>query len=231
METYIGSMSVLREMSSRLVAAKKATIEPCLPSPAKVPPSGPGWLHEIKHDGYRMIARRDGGGIRLFTRNGHDWSARYPLIVEAMNTLRCKSVVIDGEAVVCNGDGLAEFKGLVRRKDDARAFLYAFDLLQLDDEDLRRQPIEVRKAALARLLRKAGPGLRLVEHIEIDDAATVYAHACALGCEGIVSKRLGSRYVSGRTREWVKVKNPASAAVRREKEEDWGRKRKAPPRR
>src|SRR5213078_788774 len=82
-------------------------IEPCLPSPADRPPSGSDWIHEIKHDGYRLMARRDPISIRLLTRNGHDWSPRYPLIVEAVNALKVRSCLIDGEAVICDKNGLA----------------------------------------------------------------------------------------------------------------------------
>ena len=96
----------------------------------------------------------------------------------------------------------------------------AFDLLELDGQDLRPEPLETRKATLASLLRSCGPGLRLVEHLE-HGGDVVYRHACRLGCEGIVSKRLGSPYVSGRTRHWLKFKNPAAPAVKREVEEDW----------
>ena len=103
------------------------------------------------------------------------------------------------------------------------AFLYAFDLLELDGTDLRREPIEVRKATLASILRKSRPGVRLNEHLEHDCGLTVFQHACQLGCEGIVSKRLGSRYRSGRSPDWLKFKNPEAPAVRREAEEDWGR--------
>ena len=99
---YLVAMSVqLREMRRRLDAAKASSIEFCQPSVVTVPPNGPGWLHEIKHDGFRLAVRRDAGGIRLITRNGHDWSSRYPSIVSAANALRCKSCVIDGEVVVC----------------------------------------------------------------------------------------------------------------------------------
>src|SRR5262249_57411115 len=111
----------------------------------------------------------------------------------------------------------------LRRKHEARvAFLYAFDLLELDGVDLRREPIETRKATLASLLRSCGLGLRLVEHLA-HGGDVVYRHACKLGCEGILSKRLGSPYVSGRTRQWLKFKNPAAPAVKREAEEGWGR--------
>ena len=103
------------------------------------------------------------------------------------------------------------------------AFLYAFDLLELDGADLRREPIEVRKTTLASILRKSRPGLHLNEHFEHPEGGVVFQHACALGCEGIVSKRLGSRYRSGRSPDWLKFKNPAAPAVWREAEEDWGR--------
>jgi hypothetical protein len=85
-------------------------IEPCLPSPADKPPSGPDWVHEIKHGGYRLMARRDPFGIRLLTRNGHDWAPRYPLVVEAVNMLKVRSCLIEGEAVACDERGLAVFE-------------------------------------------------------------------------------------------------------------------------
>ena len=143
-------------------------IEPCLPSPADRPPSGSNWIHEIKHDGYRLMARRDPVGIRLITRRGNDWSDRFPLVVEAVNHLKVRSCLIDGEVVCCDERGLARFDVLRRRRNEADAFLYAFDLLELDGTDLRREPIEVRKATLASILRKSRPGLRLNEHLEHD---------------------------------------------------------------
>ena len=94
---------------------------------------------------------------------------------------------------------------------------------RLDGEDLRREPFETRKATLASLLRKGKPGVRLNEHIAHPNGAAVFHHACKLGAEGIVSKRLGSRYRSGRSPDWLKFKNPEAPAVRREAEEDWGR--------
>jgi bifunctional non-homologous end joining protein LigD len=199
-------------------------IEPCLPSPADRPPSGSNWIHEIKHDGYRLMARRDPVGIRLLTRRGNDWSARYPLVVEAVNHLMVRSCLIDGEVVCCDDRGLAIFSTLRRRRNEPDAFLYAFDLLELDGLDMRREPIETRKATLASLLRKGKPGVRLNEHIAHPNGAAVFQHACKLGAEGIVSKRLGSRYRSGRSPDWLKFKNPEAPAVRREAEEDWGRR-------
>jgi bifunctional non-homologous end joining protein LigD len=143
---------------------KSGFIEPCLPSPADKPPSGANWIHEIKHDGYRLMARRDPVGIRLLTRRGNDWSNRFPLVVEAVNHLKVRSCLIDGEVVCCDERGLATFQLLRHRRNESRAFLYAFDLLELNGSDLRREPIEVRKATLASILRKAKVGVRLNEH-------------------------------------------------------------------
>jgi bifunctional non-homologous end joining protein LigD len=106
--------------------------------------------------------------------------------------------------------------------NDRRVFLYAFDLIELDGDDLRREPIERRKTALAKLLRHAKGGLLLNEHIE-EPGDVLFRHACKLGLEGIVSKRLGSPYRSGRSRHWIKSKNPAAPAVKCETEEDWSR--------
>jgi ATP-dependent DNA ligase len=164
--------------------------------PAERPPTGPGWIHEIKHDGFRMMVRRDAAGVRLLTRNGLDRSARFPLIFEAAGALQVRSFLLDGEAVACNGDGMPVFDRLRYRRHDGRVFLYAFDLLELNGQDLRREPIEIRKRQLATLLRAARVGLQLNEHIS-EPGDVVFRHACKMGLEGIVSKRLGSRYRSG----------------------------------
>jgi bifunctional non-homologous end joining protein LigD len=169
---------------------RSSFIEPCLPSTADQPPSGPEWIHEIKHDGYRLMARRDSAGIRLITRRGNDWSARFPLVVEAVNHLKVQSCLIDGGAVCCDERGLARFDLLRRRRNEAMAFLYAFDLLELDGQDLRREPLEVRKARLASILRKARHGVRLNAHLEHDCGLTVFQHACKMGLEGIAWVRL-----------------------------------------
>ena len=108
------------------------------------------------------------------------------------------------------------------RQPKTEAVLFAFDLLELGGKDLRRVPLEERKGELAKLLRKAAWALQLNEHIA-ESGNVVFHHACRLGFEGIVSKRLGSPYRSGRSRDWIKSKNPAAPAVKREAEEDWGR--------
>jgi ATP-dependent DNA ligase len=210
-------------MSLRERAAPRlGIIEPCLPSPAKAPPSGPGWLHEIKHDGFRILARKDSAGVRLITRAGNDFSSRFPFIAMAVAKLPVRSCLIDGEAIVCDESGLAVFELIRRHGALASAVLCAFDLLELDGEDLRREPIEKRKALLAKLLRVSHVSIVLNEYFE-EDGEIVFREACKLGCEGIVSKRLGSMYRRGRSPHWIKVKNPKAPAVKREAEEDWGR--------
>jgi bifunctional non-homologous end joining protein LigD len=119
--------------------------------------------------------------------------------------------------VCCDERGVAVFDVLRHRGNDASAFLYAFDLLELDGIDIRQEPLETRKATLARMLRNSLPGVRLNHHIAHKNGAAVLQHACKIGAEGIVSKRLGSKYQSGRSSDWLKFKNPEAPAVRREK--------------
>jgi bifunctional non-homologous end joining protein LigD len=194
-------------------------IEPCLPTCAKAPPSGPEWIHEIKHDGFRIMACRDGAGVHPLARKGNDFTPRFPQIAAAVAALPVWSCLIDGEAIVCNEAGLAVFDLARQRRRGPSAVLCAFDLLELDGRDLRFLPIEHRKRTLAKTVRGAHPGIVLNEHYE-GDGETVFKHACKQGCEGIVSKRLGSSYRSGRCSDWIKVKNPAAPTVTREAEED-----------
>jgi bifunctional non-homologous end joining protein LigD len=208
-------------MSPRLRSRSLAEfIEPCLPRPADRPPIGGNWLHEIKHDGFRIMARRDGGGVRLLSRKGHDFAGRFPLAAAAVAALPARSCIIDGEAIACDEKGLAVFDLIRRQRHSPGVVLCAFDLLELDGEDLRREPIETRKSTLKSLLRGKHVGITFNAHF-IADGAIVYRQACAFGCEGIVSKRLGSPYRSGRADCWLKVKNPAAPAVTREAEEEW----------
>jgi bifunctional non-homologous end joining protein LigD len=139
--------------------------------------------------------------------------------------LKVRSCLLDGEAVACERDGMPSFDRLRYRCADGAVFLFAFDLIELDGRDLRHEPLEVRKATLASVLRKAGPGLRFNDHLDHEDGDVVFRHACKMGLEGVVSKRLGSRYRSGRSPDWLKMKNPEAPAVRREAEEDWGNRR------
>jgi bifunctional non-homologous end joining protein LigD len=160
----------------------------CLPTKTDTLPPGGVWLHEIKHNGFRIIARKDGAQVRLYSRRGNDFSRRFPLIIEALASLRSRSCTIDGEAVACGDNGVASFDHIRYRRHDGDVFLYAFDLIELNGDDMRRDPLEVRKATLRSVLAKASLGLRFNEHLE-GDGPTVFAHACKMGLEGIVSKR------------------------------------------
>jgi bifunctional non-homologous end joining protein LigD len=122
-----------------------------------------------------MMVRRDPAGVRLLTRNGHDWTDRFPLIAEAAGMLRARSFLIDGEAVACDGHGLPVFDRLRDRRQDGRVFLYAFDLLELDGRDMRREPLETRKRTLAVVLRvRAGAGIQFNDHCD-DLPADIFA--------------------------------------------------------
>ena len=119
-------------MSFRPRALPAGFIAPCLPTTAPHPPSGEPWLHEIKHDGFRVIARKNDKRVKLYSRPGNDLTYRFPLIVEALAKLRSRSCIIDGEAVACSEDGIACFGHIRYRRHDGRVFLYAFDLIELD---------------------------------------------------------------------------------------------------
>jgi bifunctional non-homologous end joining protein LigD len=194
-------------------------VPPCIPTRAPKPPAGPGWVHEIKHDGYRLQVRREGGAVRLFTRRGYDWSDRYPAIAVTAMLLRARSFTLDGEAVVCGPDGVAVFDALHRRGTVSEAMLYGFDLLELDGEDLRSLPLGERKR-LARLLGGRLIGIVLSQHTD-EDGAAIFQQACRMGLEGIVSKRLGAPYRSGPSRDWLKIKNPDSPAMIRARDVEW----------
>jgi bifunctional non-homologous end joining protein LigD len=194
--------------STSLTRRPAGFIEPCLPTLGHTAPSGPQWAYEIKHDGFRFICRRDGDRVRVFSRRGNDWTERVPAIADALRSLRVKSVTFDGEGVVCGADGVSDFDRLrsaVGRMGSRDAFLYAFDLLEIDGTDLRRDAWEVRRATLTSLLSKANQGIRLSEHIDGTDGEAVFRHACAMGLEGIVAKRRDRPYRSWRSPDWIKV--------------------------
>jgi bifunctional non-homologous end joining protein LigD len=198
-------------------------IEPCLPTSSPRPPAGEFYVHEIKHDGFRVIARKIGTQVRLYSRSGTDLTKRFPLIVETMADLGARSCIIDGEAVACGDDGIACFEMIQRWDTNDSVFMWAFDLIEVNGQDMRRDSLEKRKDALRVLLGRASNGVSFNEHIE-GDGATLFKHACKLGLEGIVSKHKNSRYISGRSLHWIKSKNPNALAVKREAEIDWGRR-------
>jgi ATP-dependent DNA ligase len=194
-------------------------IEPCLPTLARVVPDGPQWAHEIKHDGYRMICRRDGDRVRVFTRRGHDWTNRVPRIAEALASLRVSSATIDGEGVLCDAQGVTDFDrlrgALARRGGSREPFLYAFDLIELNGTDLRPQAVDrpARGAGGHPSDRRRWRRHRIVRTLGRDARLGNFQVACGMGLQGIVSKRLDRPYRSGRSPDWIKVKNPDAPAA------------------
>ena len=136
------------------------------------------------------------------------------------SAIKASSFLIDGEAVIARDDGTPDFHALRSKRRGHEAVLFAFDLIEHNGADLRDLPLIERKRRLARLLGRAKHAIRFVEHLT-DDGPTVFDHVCRMGLEGIVSKRTDAPYRSGPSKVWIKSKNPASEAVRREREEDW----------
>jgi bifunctional non-homologous end joining protein LigD len=176
---------------------------------AKVAPSGPAWVHEIKYDGYRIGCAVEGGRATLLSRRGNDWTAHFPEVAAAARGLPVREALLDGEVAIVLPDGKTSFQALqnaLSERPPRRALAYfVFDLLHLDGEDLSALPLLERKARLEALLGR-GPGvLRYAEHFE-GDGAVVLREACRLGLEGIVSKRRDEPYRPGRGGGWVKTK-------------------------
>jgi ATP-dependent DNA ligase len=192
-------------------------IEPCLPTVATLPPAGPDWVHEIKHRGYRLMVRRSGDDVRVHTRRGADWTKRFPRVVEGVMQLQVSSVLLDGEGAVCDERGMGVFDEIHSKANGQSVIFYAFDILELNGEDLRELGLLERKKRLRQLLARSNDAIFYNEHFE-EEGAMVFEHACKLGCEGIVAKRIGAPYRSGRSTSWIKIKNPNAAAVRPVKE-------------
>ncbi len=189
-------------------AALPDFVPPMLATLVSATPTDDRWLHEIKFDGYRLQARIERGEARLLTRSGLDWTERLAPLAKALAALPVASALIDGELVVESGSGASDFPALQADLSEGRAdrlVFYAFDLMHLDGEDLRKLPLTERKARLERLLDAAPPALRYSGHFD-DGGEIVLRHACRLGLEGVVSKLRDSPYRSGRGRNWVKSK-------------------------
>ena len=212
-----------RSISDRMVSrtygrgrplnAPASFIHPCQPIVAKRPPAGPGWAHELKHDGYRLQIHVKDGRVRLFTMNGADWSKRYPRIVEEATRIR-GNAVIDAEVVCLDNKGVGNFDMLRGRNADDFAVACAFDPLMVNGNDLRRQPLRERKLALSKLMIRSRDGIQYVDYTE-GHGEKFFDAVCDLGLEGIVSKRLTSVYRSGPSKTWIKVKNPKAPAATR----------------
>jgi bifunctional non-homologous end joining protein LigD len=188
-----------------------AFVEPSLAQTAEHPPNGAKWVHEIKYDGYRIQARIDGGTVRLLTRKGLDWTERFSSIARALPGLGLASALIDGEIVVQDSDGIAKF-GLLQADLSAgrqdRFVYYLFDLLYAEGYDLTPVTLLDRKALLQEIIAAAPVSscIRFSEHLA-EDGPTMLEHACRLGLEGIVSKRVDMPYRSGRGEHWLKSKS------------------------
>ena len=201
-----------RAPRGRPLNAPAAFIHPCQPTVASKPPSGPGWAHELKHDGYRLQIHVRNGRVRLYTMNGADWTKRYPRIVEEAARLR-EPLILDAEVVCLDAKGAADFDVLHSRTADEKAVALAFDLL-VSGDDIRRRPLFERKATLKWVLSRSRGGIQYVDHAD-GDGEEMFAAVCKLGLEGMVSKRLTSIYKSGPSKAWIKVKNPKAPAATR----------------
>ena len=189
-------------------AALPEWIRPQLTQLVKEAPDGDQWLHEIKYDGYRMHARLDRGEVRLLTRNGLNWTAKYPQIAAAVAALPARQAYLDGELCGVRADGITSFSMIQLASDAGNAaglVFFLFDLLHLDGEDLTERPLIDRKERLAGLLASTGSPLHYSDH-QIGLGPAFYEHACAAKVEGIVSKRADAPYVPGNRGLWLKVK-------------------------
>jgi bifunctional non-homologous end joining protein LigD len=190
----------LRRRTPTFIAPQLATLQ-------DAPPQGAGWLHEIKFDGYRIVAVIHRGRVHLFTRNRKDWTHKYARIAGAIAKLGLKDAVFDGELVATNAKGEADFSRMqAAGEDDSVPLTYhVFDLLNLDGEDTSVQPLVDRKRLLASLLETAPDAVKYSDHIE-GDGDRVIASACGLKLEGVISKKADAPYRSGRTLDWIKSK-------------------------
>ncbi|HWB81197.1 MAG TPA: DNA ligase D [Nannocystaceae bacterium] len=189
-------------------AALPEFVEPQLATLVDEAPEGDNWVHEIKLDGYRLQCRKDGDAITLASRNAIDWTARVPDLVEAAQQLDCERAIIDGELCWVDPDGRTVFGKLgdaLGQRHSPHLAYFAFDLLFVDDKDLRSLPLVQRKRELSRICRGAPLPIRFSEHVS-GRGGEFFGAACELAVEGIVSKRADSPYQSGRGRDWLKVK-------------------------
>ncbi len=185
-------------------------LTPQLATPVASPPEGDDWLHEIKFDGYRTLAFRDGEAVKLITRSGLDWTHRYGDLAEAFRRLPCREAVIDGEIVVLDGEGISRFAALqdaLSRKAKNELVFYAFDLVRLDGWNLAAAPLVERKALLRQLLAGATgrSAIQFSDHVSGGGRA-FYDQVSGMGLEGVVSKRASAPYQIGRSKSWTKSK-------------------------
>ncbi len=184
---------------------------PQLATSARTPPAGDEWVHEIKLDGYRVGCMVAGGQVRLISRNGLDWTPKFPEVADAVRALGINDALIDGELVVMRPDGRPSFEAMQQavaaRGSKRKGLVYfAFDLIHLEGERVARLPLERRKGRLLQLLGPSKTGLiRYTEHVE-GRGSDVFDQVCRMGLEGIISKRRDLPYQPGRRDSWRKIK-------------------------
>ncbi|RUW19017.1 ATP-dependent DNA ligase [Mesorhizobium sp. M4B.F.Ca.ET.215.01.1.1] len=181
-------------------------IEPLMPTLVEKPPEGDGWIHEVKFDGYRSQIVRDADGVRIFTRRGLDWTAKYRDLAKAAGELEVATAIIDGEIIVLNDTGLSDFKALRKAITSRQRDLYfvAFDLLHLNGHDLRDMPLEDRREILSEMIPDGGR-IQFSQPLP-GDAKSIFHLIDQAGLEGMVSKRKESKYRSGNSTAWLKTK-------------------------
>jgi bifunctional non-homologous end joining protein LigD len=189
-----------------------ARIEPCLALLVSKPPVGSQWIFEVKWDGYRLAVHKEQEGVRVITRGGHDWTERFPSIADAARKIDANTLILDGEAIVLDEQGRADFGALQQalggrggKRRAGEALFYAFDLLYLNGHDLTRMPLHDRRALLESLAHVPGGVIRFSEEIG-EDGAELLRAACGMGLEGIIGKNVEKPYRPGRLGDWVKVK-------------------------
>jgi bifunctional non-homologous end joining protein LigD len=183
-------------------------IQPCDPTLQECAPVGGNWVYEIKTDGYRAQVHIRDGDVTIYSRSGYDWTEQFAPIAKAAATLKVRSAIIDGEAAVLGNTGLPDFQALRRNfgnPESKRLLYHAFDLLHLNGADLRPATLLERKRALKSVLQKAPSTLVYVDFLE-EDGTRIFQHACRMGLEGIVAKRVDAAYRSGRQDSWIKLK-------------------------
>jgi bifunctional non-homologous end joining protein LigD len=198
-----------RPTSNDEPGATPSLIEPQLPTLVNRAPSDGEWSYEIKFDGYRMLGRVENGAAQLVTRSGHDWTDRMPKLRDALSKLPVDNAWVDGEAVVLNSAGMPDFNALQNafdRHSTAQITLFLFDLMYVNDTDIREEPLRARRSALQRLMDEVETDVLRFSEDFAQDPASLVASACKMKLEGIIGKRADAPYRSGRSTDWVKLK-------------------------
>ncbi|WP_339407182.1 DNA ligase D [Pseudomonas helleri] len=196
------------QLTGAKAGPQPASLKPQLATLVEHPPTG-DWHYEIKFDGYRMLARVEKGEVKLFTRNGHDWTAKLPELAKAIATLKLESAWLDGEVVVLDSEGVPSFQQLQQAFDADKSgdiVFYLFDMPYLNGADLRNVPLQARRSALKKVLNSTKNTVLRYSDDFAEDAASLLRSACQMNMEGLIGKRAGSLYVSRRSDDWIKLK-------------------------